>query len=303
MRRKGETEIRRVASRQCGLVLREQLMAAGVAPGAIAHRVGNGSLAVMHRGVYLVGHDALAPYAREMAAALRYRGRAVLSHRSAGAIWGVLPQPSRVVDLTVVGADIRSSPGIRVTRTEVLDRRDFRWRHGLPVTAPARTVLDLAGGLDDDIEIERAVAELRVQGLARGPELTAAMDRSPTRKGVARLRRLMAAEQGPALTRSKAERILRRMCDQAQLPRPVSSAKPCGFEVDFLWPDAGLVVEFDGGAFHRHPRAFERDRRRDQILVAAGYRVIRVTWRQLTEEPIAVMVRIGQALVLRTSAA
>ena len=87
------------------------------------------------------------------------------------------------------------------------------------------------------------------------------------------------------------------------MPRPRVNARACGFEVDFLWPDAGLVVEFDGGTFHRHPRAFERDRKRDQILVAAGYRVIRVTWRQLQEEPMAVMVRIGQALVVSVAAA
>jgi very-short-patch-repair endonuclease len=71
-----------------------------------------------------------------------------------------------------------------------------------------------------------------------------------------------------------------------------------GLKVDFLWPAARLVVEVDGGRFHRHPRAFERDRRRDQILVAAGYRVVRVTWRQLRQEPMAVMVRIGQALAV-----
>jgi very-short-patch-repair endonuclease len=75
------------------------------------------------------------------------------------------------------------------------------------------------------------------------------------------------------------------------------------FEVDCLWPHAQLVLEFDGGRFHRHPKAFERDRRRDQILAAAGYRVIRVTWRQLRDEPMAVMVRVGQALVVPVAAA
>ena len=205
--------------------------------------------------------------------------------------------------MTAVGADIRSSPGIRVTQTAELDRRDFRWRDGLPVTAPARTMIDLAGDLEDDMDLERALAELRVQRLARDIELQTAMDRAPTRKGVARLRDLLSAEHGPALTRSQAEALMCRGCQVAGLPRPRVNARVCGFEVDFLWPDGRLVVEVDGGTFHRHPRAFERDRKRDQILVAAGYRVIRVTWRQLQDEPMAVMVRIGQALVVSMAAA
>ena len=114
---------------------------------------------------------------------------------------------------------------------------------------------------------------------------------------------MLNSEHQPALTRSEAETLMRRICDRAGMPRPVSGAKPCGFEVDFLWPQARLVLEFDGGKFHRHPRAFENDRRRDQILVAAGYRVIRVTWRHLRDEPMAVMVRIGQALVVPAAVA
>src|SRR5581483_11994150 len=125
----------------------------------------------MHRGVYVVGHDALAPHAREMAAALRYRGHAVLSHRSAGAIWRVLSRAPRDVDLTLVGGQARSTPGLRIRRTAVLDRRDFRWRDGLAVTSPARTMIDLAGCLKDDLEIERVLAEFRVQGLLRDSEL------------------------------------------------------------------------------------------------------------------------------------
>ena len=80
-------------------------------------------------------------------------------------------------------------------------------------------------------------------------------------------------------------------------PRPpLANARLLGLEVDFLWPDQRLVVEVDGYTFHGHRRGFERDRRRDQQLVAAGYRVIRVTWRQLRDEPIAVIASIAQAL-------
>jgi hypothetical protein len=298
VRGQGEAEVRRVASRQRGVILREQLIAAGIGRGAIERRLANGSLVFVHRGVYLVGHDALAPYAKEMAAALRYRGRAVLSHRTAAAVWHLLPQPSNQIELTIAGSDARSYPGVHITRVNDLDRRDFRWRDGLPVTSPARTMIDLAGCLDDELELERVLAEFRVRSLLRDSELRAAIARCPNRKGVALVNSMLDSEHEPALTRSKAERLMRRICDQAQLPRPIAGARPCGFPVDFFWPAARLVVEVDGLKYHGHRRAFENDRRRDQILVAAGFRVVRVTWRQLTHQPVATIVRVAQAMVV-----
>jgi very-short-patch-repair endonuclease len=82
----------------------------------------------------------------------------------------------------------------------------------------------------------------------------------------------------------------------AGLPQPLTNTKVEGFEVDFLWPDQKLIVEFDGFQFHGHRAAFERDRRRDQRQIAAGYRVIRITWRQLAEEPLTVVATIARAL-------
>jgi Protein of unknown function (DUF559) len=290
--------VRRLASGQRGNIVREQLMAAGIGRGAIAHRLRAGSLRMMFRGVYLVGHDALAPFAWEMAAALRYRGWAVLSHRTAAAVWKLILEPPQQIALTVVNCDARSTARLWITRTTALDPRDLRWRHDLPVTSPARTMIDLAGCLDDDLQVERALAELRVLGLARDSELRAAADRCPNRKGVARVNALLASEADPALTRSEAERRMLALCDRAALPRPLTEMRPCGFEVDFLWPHARLVLEVDGLRFHGHRRAFENDRRRDQILVAAGYRVIRVTRRQLIHEPLAVIARLAQALTV-----
>jgi hypothetical protein len=232
-----------------------------------------------------------------MAAALRYRGNAVLSHRSAAAIWGLIPKAPAVVELTIVGADARSCRGIRITRTAELDPQDFRWRHGLPVTAPARTIIDLAGCAESLIT-ERAIAEARIHGLARDSELRRAVERCPQRKGVGWVNAFLDAERDPAMTRSKAERIMTALCDRAGLPRPVLGARPCGFPVDFLWPRQRLVVEVDGYGFHGHRSAFERDRYRDQVLVAAGFRVARVTWHQMNDEPTAVIVRVAQALAL-----
>jgi hypothetical protein len=287
--------VRRLASSQRGLAVREQLLAAGVTRGAIAHRIAVAALVVVHRGVYRIGHDAPAPFVAEMAAALYFRGDAVLSHRSAAAIWGLLPSAPGEVQLTIVGRDSRSRPGIRLSRAETLDRRDFRWRDGLPVTSPARTLIDLAS-CSDEAEFERALAQARVLRLVDDRHLHEAMARGPHRRGVAGLRSVLAAQRGPALTRSEAERRFLALIDAAQLPWPEVNVSLCGHEVDCLWPGATVVAEVDGHAFHGDRAAFERDRRRDQVLVAAGYDVIRVTWRQLTEEPLAVAVRLGQAL-------
>jgi very-short-patch-repair endonuclease len=120
------------------------------------------------------------------------------------------------------------------------------------------------------------------------------LDRAPGRSGTATLRALL--EDEPTFTRSEAERRLRRLILDGGLPPPETNVRLLGFEVDFVWPGAKLVVEVDGHAFHAHRAAFERDRERDQALVAAGYRVIRVTWRQLEREPLAVLARIAQAL-------
>jgi very-short-patch-repair endonuclease len=84
---------------------------------------------------------------------------------------------------------------------------------------------------------------------------------------------------------------------RAGLEQPLSNHHLHGHLVDFVWLEQRLIVEVDGYDTHRDRAAFERDRRRDQILTAAGYRVIRITWRQLTQEPLAVIARIAQALI------
>ncbi len=133
-------------------------------------------------------------------------------------------------------------------------------------------------------------------GMVTQREILAAIDRAPGRTGVGMLRQILARTSGPAFTRSTAERRLLKLIREAQLPHPLTNSRTKGYELDFLWPEQRLVVEVDGRRFHGHRAAFERDRRRDATLVAAGYRVIRVTWRQITEEPLAVVATLAQAL-------
>jgi very-short-patch-repair endonuclease len=149
--------------------------------------------------------------------------------------------------------------------------------------------------------VERALNEARVLKLVTDPELHAAIERAPLRTGVGRLRGILESELGSAMTRSEMERRLRMLVEQGDLPWPRFNAPLLGFEVDAVWPAAKLVLEVDGYQSHGNRAAFEHDRMRDQRLVAHGYVVLRVTWRQLVGEPMAVLVRLAQALAWAAS--
>jgi very-short-patch-repair endonuclease len=199
------------------------------------------------------------------------------------------------VDVTLVGRQCRPKQAIRIHRIAAIDDRDIRRRHGLPLTSPARTLIDLAAVVGED-ELERLVAEARAQRLLREGELEKALERAGRRRGAARMKAFLRAEGGPAITRSKAERLLRRLLRKAELPQPQTAVRIGRHEADFLWRDERVILEFDGYQFHGHRRAFERDRRKDMALRDAGYQVIRITWRQLTEEPLVVIAHLARAL-------
>lgn len=168
-------------------------------------------------------------------------------------------------------------------------------RHGIPVTTPARTLLDLARTAPQR-ELEGAVEQAQLARFVTPTDLAAVL--RPRCPGAARLRRALEAE--PAFTRSEAEQRLLALVQRADIPGPRTNVHVGRYEVDALWEERRFVVEVDGFAFHSSRAAFERDRLRDAELQAAGYRVMRVTWRQLTERPEALTARLAVAL---TSAA
>jgi very-short-patch-repair endonuclease len=275
-------------------VHRDQLLAAGVGRGAISYRLKTGQLTSVYRDVYLIGHPPLRALQLAVAAVLHFRGTAVVSHVTAAALWGVVDPEAMPAEVTVVGREVHTRESLVVHRVSSLDPADVRRRHGIPVTAPPRTLVDLAA-CESQLVLENALAECRRRGLAREGEVRAALKRAGPRKGVGRLRALLDAGQA-ALTRSKAERLLLGLIRAAELPEPLANASVCGHMVDLLWPEQRLVVEFDGWDTHGRRDSFESDRRRDQRLAAAGYRVIRITWRQLEHEPYAVIARLAAAL-------
>jgi very-short-patch-repair endonuclease len=166
---------------------------------------------------------------------------------------------------------------------------------GIPTTSAARVICDLAAS-EPMAEVEQLLIDARVARCVTDRELYGVLDRTPGRAGAASMRALLADESEEGYSRSRAERLLRSLVKTADLPRPLFNRKLQGFLVDAVWPAHPLVLEVDSERFHGHRAAFEADRRRDQILVAAGYAVIRVTWRQLRKQPVAVASRIAMAL-------
>jgi very-short-patch-repair endonuclease len=174
-----------------------------------------------------------------------------------------------------------------------LEPCDIRRLQGLPLTAPARTLFELAAtGYRD---LERAFGDAHAQRLVTAREIEDLLERAGPRAGTRALRTLQ-SDNASGFTRSKAERILRGLLRSANLPLPRFNARVAGYEVDAFWPEHRLVIEVDGYAYHGHRAQFERDRRKDLALTAAGYRVIRLSWRQLTQEPFALIAVISSAL-------
>lgn len=294
-----EQRVRSIAEHQDGVVTRPQLLEAGCTDTMIRARVRAGHLRRLHQGTYLLGFLAgplLPPRYRERAAVLASGAPAVVSHHSAAAMLDLIPpRPSgEPVDLLVVGGTRRRA-GVRSHRVPALPSRDLTSLDGIPLTTPLRTLLDLSR-VAANRELENAVARAERRGITTRGELLDRAVRAGARPGACRLRALLEAGSRPAFTRSVAEEQFLRLVREAGLPEPETNVRVEGHEVDFVWPARGVAVEIDGFAFHASRASFERDRKRDLILSAAGLNVARVTWRQLQREPLAVIARLAATL-------
>jgi len=286
-----------LAASQHGLATRQQLVSLGFSPRTIAARVESGRYRAIHRGVYLIGPVA-APGAFELAAVLAYGDGTYASHQTAAALRRLpLPAQPASVHVTVVGRNARSRRGVTAHLASSLEADEHQILDGIPITTPARTVLDLAAALDLD-DLEHLLAEAQGRNRSTLDQLHALIDRYPSRRGRRRLRGLL--EQGdPARTRARSERRLLALIRRAGLPAPETNAFLCGHEVDFLWRRERMVVEVDGHAWHAARPARERDSLRDQELVTRGYLVLRVTWLQITGRSEALVARLGAVLAQR----
>ncbi len=286
-----------LAAESWGVLSVGELLGCGLSAREIEGRRRRGHLHRLHRGSYSVGHANPPWQGRLLAAAKACGPDALVSHRSAAALWGLLdPDPERYTEVTLAGHGGHRHPGIRAHRTATLDPRDRSSVQGVPVTSPARSLLDLAAVLDGP---PLRLLVRRAQGMRRVNlrQLAEALHRLGPRRGSRRLGDVIAT--GPAPTRSVLEDLVLDLLLAGGIEHPeVNQPITVGRRVvvpDFRWPAQRLIVEADGAAWHEEKVAREEDAGRQALLEAVGERVLRVTWSQVVREPAQTLERIRLA--------
>jgi very-short-patch-repair endonuclease len=269
-----------VARSQNGNIRRDQLLALGLGSAAIAYRARTGVLHRVHVSVYGVGRPPSTPLERAAAAVLACGPGALLSDESALTLWGLTKRWRTPFHVTVSGD--RRPRQIVVHQRPSITRLDTRRQLGIPVTSPARTLLDCAPQLAVR-RLSRLVNDARLGGLLRMSELADVMRRFPRHPGAQPLARLLDAAPGP--TRSELEDAFLVFCERFHLPQPKVNTRVCGYEVDALFERERVIVELDGWDFHRDRPAFESDRNRDADTLLGGYATVRLTWERMTRAP------------------
>jgi very-short-patch-repair endonuclease len=297
-----DERIGQVAELQRGRITREQLRAAGITDSVTKHLITTGRLIREHQCVYRVRPAIDVPLGRETAAILACGANAFLSHASAAALWKFCDPEAGPVDVTVVRDRHRRTPGIRSHRSGCLLERDARVISGLPLTSPARTLLDRAATLslhDLGKEVDEA---LSVGRIVRPGELEDVVARTNGHRGARLLRTVLERRTHETITQSEAERLFLTLVRTAGLPEPETQVRLAGYRVDFLWREERVVFEIDGYRFHTSRRAFDRDRSKDLTLKQAGFDPNRVSRDQVRYEPLVVLAHLAGALArARTS--
>jgi very-short-patch-repair endonuclease len=223
-----------------------------------------------------------------MGAVLAVGDDAVLSHRSAGALWGLLHPAQPRIHITA-RRRVRPPDGVTAHR-RTLPTDEITSERGIPVTTVPRTLLDLATALEPR-QVERAIEEAETRRLDDPLSLRGLVKRYPGRRGTGVIRSILdAGKIGSTFTRSDLEEAFLAFVRTHSLPSPELNVdlevRPGRWvEADCVWRAQRVVVELDGRRFHGTGRAFERDRAKDRELAVAGWTVIRVTWRQIHDEP------------------
>ena len=272
-----------LARRQHGVVARRDLLALGFTGKGIRHRVAIGRLHPIYRGVYAVGRRRLEREGRWMAAVLACEPDAMLSHRSAAALWGFGKEHPDYIDISIRRRCKHRRPGLRVRSRPTLPANDITTRRNIPLTQPVRTFIDLAT-VAGPKTVERAINDADKLDVIDADSLRRALDDHPGEPGIRLLREVL-DEHTFRLSDDELELLFRPIAATAGLPTPLTKQLIDKFEVDFFWPDLGLVVETDGWRYHRTPSAQTRDALRFQRHTAAGLTPLRFSHYQVKYEP------------------
>jgi len=245
------------------------------------------------RGVYAVGWPRLTEKRRWMAAVLACGEGAMLSHRSAAALWDIGTEKAGRIDVSVRRRCELRRPGLRVHGRPSLAPKDAASCGGIPVTGVVQTLVDLATELSS-LGIERAVNEADKRDLIDPEALRVALDAYAGEPGVKLLRKLL-DQRTFRLSDSDLEVLFRPIAAAAGLPPPLTKQMVNGFEVDFFFPDLGLVIETDGLRYHRTASTQTRDARRDRAHTLAGMTSLRFTHYEIKYEGARVRLELARA--------
>jgi very-short-patch-repair endonuclease len=284
-----DAEIARFARSQHGIVTATQLEGLGLGERGAGHRAASGRLHRLHRGVFATERPRR--QGRWLAAVLACGRGAALSHASAAALWGLVPDPAATVHVNVAGAKRRGRTGITLHRAE-LGEEDVTTHEGIPCTTLARTFVDVASTIDRD-RLRRAIGLAEERGEFDLGAVRRQLARMRGQRGCAALAVAIAGFEDSQIPRSVAEARFLVLVRKARLPKPeVNTWIPLpeggGYRPDFLWRDQCLIAEVDGRSHHALRRAFDHDRRRDRRLVRAGLVTVRFPARDVLNDPASV---------------
>ncbi len=296
-----DVRIADVASRQHGLITAAQSTALGLSRWASRRRASASRWESVLPGVYRIAGAPVTGRQAALAAVLWAGDGAVVSHRSAAVLWGLDGVETSRVEIAVPYGRAPRHPYVTVHRSKALHGVDRDLIDNIPVTSVARTVIDIAGVLEGEA-LERAMEDAFHRGLCKPTFLRWRLNElgGAGRPGAARLRRLLDERGRDGALESVLEVKVWRLITGSDLPRPVRQhpvrAEGQLYRLDFAWPVGRVAVECDGFESHGRRTAFERDRSRSAALAAAGWRLVPVTWRDVTADPSRVVARLRAAL-------
>jgi hypothetical protein len=286
-----EQELARLARSTHGVVTRARLLSAGLTVAELKQRVRTGALLREYRGVYRVGHRAPSVEARYLAAVYACGDGALLSGRAAAHLLGILPGPPPRPEVTAPTE--RRIPGITTRRHRSMHPLDAQFHRGVPVTSPARTIVDLAATLTAE-QLARVAHEAAIRHNTAPREIEAVLDRPTRWRGAKKLRRVITGDE-PVLL-SALERRFLKLLREAGLPLPNTNRPASGRYVDCRWPQHRLTVELDSYRYHSSRHAWEHDRRREREAFARGDDFRRYTYGDVYEVPLPMLTELRAVL-------
>jgi len=288
-----EQLVGRIADSAHGVVTRDELLRTGVTMAEIKRRLRSGALRREYPGVYRVGHGAPNVEARYMAAVKACGEGARLSGRAAAYVLGILKGAPPAPEVTAPTE--RRINGVRTHRERhpLPCNSDVTTWRGIPVTTPARTLVELAAVLSQD-ELARACHEAGVRHRTTPAQVEAVLQRRPNSPAAGKLRAVLRGQV--PVTLSKLERRFLELLRAAGLPLPDTNRPAGGKRVDCRWPHHGLTVELDSYRYHHSRHAWEQDRRREREAYARGDQIRRYTYSDVFQQPQQMLAELGPLL-------